>query len=79
MINGVFTFYRVAARDVHFVTYSKSEMSTQAKQTSDKSLQNWKTRRRQKPSPGIGLQFHWNLVFNVNTLHSAIRAAVNVS
>ena len=32
-----------------------------------------------KPSPGIGLQFHWNLVFNVNTLHSAIRAAVNVS
>ena len=28
---------------------------------------------------GIGLQFHWNLVFNVNTLHSAVRAAVNVS
>ena len=27
---------------------SKSEMSTRAKQTSDKSLQNWKTRRRQK-------------------------------
>ena len=54
-------------------------MPTQAKQTSDKSLQNWKTRRREKPSPGIGLQFHWNLVFNVNTLHSAIRAAVNVS
>ena len=29
---------------------SKSEMSTRAKQTFDKSLQNWKTRMRQKRS-----------------------------
>ena len=41
---------------------STSEMSTRAKQT---SLQNWKT-RMDKNSPKIGLQFHWNLVFNVN-------------